>query len=99
MQATNVSSSIFDKPGEDSIHMASNEWYNCLLTFESNNEMLSCEFIITVIQYLVTFKRKNSKLITLNKAFLDVLLYMVYIFWITSPDFVIRNQICRFVTF
>lgn len=61
--------------------------------------MLSREFIITVIQYFVTFKRKNSKLITLNKAFLDVLLYMVYIFWITSPDFVIKKPDMSFYYF
>lgn len=61
--------------------------------------MLSREFIITLIQYLVTFKRKNSKLITLNKAFLDVLLYMVYIFWITSPDFVIKKPDMSFYYF
>lgn len=61
--------------------------------------MLSREFIITVIQYLVTFKRKNSKLITLNKAFLDVLLYMVYIFWITSPDLVIKKPDMSFYYF
>lgn len=56
--------------------------------------MLSREFIITVIQYLVTFKRKNYKSITLNKAFLDV-----YIFWITSPDFVIKKPDMSFYYF
>lgn len=61
--------------------------------------MLSRKFILAVIQYLVTFKRKNSKSITLNNAFLDVLLYMVHMFWITSPDFVIKKHDMSFYYF